>query len=443
MSDEDAKFPSDPLFDDNIPPLDQDINNEGKPEKLLEEENIEFKDDTEKAKTKIVTTTIRDTKSRFVFLAVCCLVLMGSYYCYDNPAPVQRQITSPVKTGTHRAVEQGMGMSNFQYQLLYSFYSLPNIIIPLFGGYFIDRLGKRNGILVFASIVGVGQFLFTVSTHAVMSSEGFGHFLAIFGRFIFGIGGESLSVTESAFLAIWFKGKELSLAMGTDLCVSRIFTVINDVTQPAFYEASGYKLSLGFWFGFLLCVASLACALVLVHLDNKADKSSVQLEVTVTEAETLDNEDKEEDEFEEQVSFADLKSLGKVYWALTGSCVMTYMSFMSCMNVASDLLQMRFALHSETAGLVMSLPYLIAAVITPFVGYFIDLHGMKTITSTSLPNPSIVTSSAVIFALSHFYLAMLDQYYPNYEPSYRCIFGFVLFGISYSLYTTSIWPCVP
>lgn len=345
-------------------------------------EEVEFKDDTQKAKTKIVTTTIRDTRWRFVFLTICCLVLMGSYYCYDNPAPVQRQIQSPVKAGTRRGVEHGMGMSNLQYQLLYSFYSLPNIIIPLFGGYFIDRLGKQNGILAFVSIVTLGQFFFALSTHVVAANEGFGKFLAIFGRFVFGLGGENLSVTESAFLAIWFKGKELSLAMGTDMCVSRIFTVINDVTQPVFYEVAGYRLSLGFWFGFMLCILSLGCALVLIRLDRSADESSVQLEVSVTEAETLESDDKEEDDYEEEITFADLRSLGRVFWALTGSCVMTYMSFMSCMNVASDLLQRRFGLSSEAAGFVMSLPYLIAAVITPFMGYVIDIYGMKTITST-------------------------------------------------------------
>lgn len=79
-----------------------------------------------------------------------------------------------------------MNMNDLQYQLLYSFYSFPNIILPLFGGYFIDRLGKRQGIVLFALIVTVGQFFFAVSTHAVHASEGFGKFLMIFSRFIFG-----------------------------------------------------------------------------------------------------------------------------------------------------------------------------------------------------------------------------------------------------------------
>ncbi len=82
--------------------------------------------------------------------------------------------------------EYGMGMGDFEYQLLYSFYSFPNIILPLFGGYFIDRLGKRHGMIVFSIIITVGQFFFSVATHAVRSSAGFGRFLMIFGRLIFG-----------------------------------------------------------------------------------------------------------------------------------------------------------------------------------------------------------------------------------------------------------------
>ncbi len=345
----------------------------------------EFKDDTAKARTRTITTTIRDTWWRFIFLGMCCLVLIGSYYCYDNPAPVEKKIKAPLKQRTERGFEYGMNMSDIQYQLLYSFYSFPNIVIPLFGGYFIDRLGKRNGIVTFSAIVAAGQFFFAVASHAVNGSEGFGKFLAVFGRLIFGLGGENLSVTESAFVATWFKGKELSLALGIDLCVSKLFSAINDATQPAFYNASDYKLSLGFWFGFILCIVSLGCALVLVMIDNKADLSVVQIEVPVSQTQTTEIEEKEEEEDpEDQVKITDFKKLPRVFWLLTGSCVMTYMSFMSFMNVSSDLLQTRFGYSQESAGLVMGLPYTLAAIITPFLGYAIDLYGMKTIISTFL-----------------------------------------------------------
>jgi hypothetical protein len=36
--------------------------------------------------------------------------------------------------------------------------------------------------------------------------------LMILGRFIFGLGGESISITSNLILVNWFAGKELSLA---------------------------------------------------------------------------------------------------------------------------------------------------------------------------------------------------------------------------------------
>ena len=163
-------------------------------------------------------------------------------------------------------------------------------------------------------------------------------------------------MTESVFVATWFKGKELSLALGIDLCVSRLFAAINDASQPAFYKASGNRLSLGFWFGFILCLISLGCALMLVMVDIKADQSCIQKEVPVVQ--NTEPEEKEDDEeVEDLVKFSDLKKLPKQFWLLTGSCVLTYMSFMSFMNIASDLLQTRFGYSLEAAGLVLVFIY--------------------------------------------------------------------------------------
>ena len=62
------------------------------PSEETNEVQAEFKDDTVQVKTRTITTTIRDTWWRFIFLGVCCLVLIGSYYCYDNPAPVEKKM---------------------------------------------------------------------------------------------------------------------------------------------------------------------------------------------------------------------------------------------------------------------------------------------------------------------------------------------------------------
>jgi MFS family permease len=41
------------------------------------------------------------------------------------------------------------------------------------------------------------------------------------GRFIFGMGAESLIVSVTAALAMWFRGKELSFAFGVNLMIAR------------------------------------------------------------------------------------------------------------------------------------------------------------------------------------------------------------------------------
>ena len=160
-------------------------------------------------------------------------------------------------------------------------------------------------------------------------------------------------------MASWFKGKELSLALGVDLCVSRIAAAINDITQPAFYQASGYKLSLGFWFGFILCLLSLGGALILVMIDIKADATAIEVDVQIAQSEADAMAKAEAEEAEDQagseVKLTDWKKFPKTYWLLACNCVFVYMSFMSFMNVASEFLKKRFRFGDEAAGVVLVL----------------------------------------------------------------------------------------
>lgn len=40
--------------------------------------------------------------------------------------------------------------------MLYTVYSLPNIILPFFGGVLIDKIGPRKAILLFSTIILIG-----------------------------------------------------------------------------------------------------------------------------------------------------------------------------------------------------------------------------------------------------------------------------------------------
>ena len=50
------------------------------------------------------------------------------------------------------------------------------------------------------------------------------------GRFVFGIGGESLAVAQNTYAVTWFKGKELNMVFGFQ--VSGIFFMANIFKLP-------------------------------------------------------------------------------------------------------------------------------------------------------------------------------------------------------------------
>jgi len=72
--------------------------------------------------------------------------------------------------------------------LLYSVYSYPNTVLPIFGGIFLDAIGLRLGIMIFTAILTLGQAIF--ATGGYYKSLG----IMLAGRVVFGLGGESMSV---------------------------------------------------------------------------------------------------------------------------------------------------------------------------------------------------------------------------------------------------------
>ena len=165
-----------------------------------------------------------ESKLRWLILFLTCLMMMGCYYAVDNPAALKTQIDDYV--GDPDDYET-------LYSLLYTVYSVPNVILPFFGGYFVDKMGVRVCLIIFTTIIAAGQTIFalglTLKSWPVM----------LVGRAVFGCGGESLSVANSAILASWFKGKELAFAFGLNLSIARIGSVINNIASPAIAESFG------------------------------------------------------------------------------------------------------------------------------------------------------------------------------------------------------------
>ena len=96
-------------------------------------------------------------------------------------------------------------MGEATFNLLYSLYALPNIIVPLIGGMLIDTRGPRFTLVLTATICVIGHFVFGIAGYKNIFS------LMLIGRLIFGIGGEVLHAAQNTLISQWFKASQLSV----------------------------------------------------------------------------------------------------------------------------------------------------------------------------------------------------------------------------------------
>lgn len=171
------------------------------------------------------------------------------------------------------------------FSLLYTLYAIPNIILPFFGGYFTDKWGARICLIIFSCFITAGQAIFALGL-SVKSWP-----IMFIGRIVFGIGGESMGVANSAILSVWFKGKELAFAFGLNLSISRLGSVANNLVSPVIADSVGIVFAL--WFGVVLCGSSVACALLISYFDRKLEREILENKGVFT---VLNNKDDDVDE---------------------------------------------------------------------------------------------------------------------------------------------------
>ena len=212
-----------------------------------------------------VPTKHSELRVRWLVLALLCIGLLGSYYCYDSPAATMTQM----ETAFGGCGGCGSSASDFptNFNLLYSVYSWPNVILPFFGGALADYLGVRIMMIAFLALLLVGQAIFSLGS--MMSVENGAWFVMWAGRTVFGFGGESLSVAQSALIANWFAGKELAFALGLNLALARLGSVINDTVSNAVALAA--PVYWAFWLGAIVCGVSLAAGVWTYFLDVHAE----------------------------------------------------------------------------------------------------------------------------------------------------------------------------
>ena len=209
-------------------------------------------------------------------------------------------------------------------------------------------------------VLTIGQLVFCIGGYQES------YWIMMLGRFIFGLGGESMTVSQSAIVSAWFQGKELSFAFGVNLSVARIGSSINGPVETQI--ANNSSIGLALLVGFFICLFSLCTAFLLVAIDAWAEKKD-----GVSAA--LSDEDK--------FKFSDLREFNRLpFWLVTASCVIIYMVIFPYIQYAPDMLEERYGFDSG-AGTMYALPYIISGIMSPILGIIIDKVGKRALFSKS------------------------------------------------------------
>ena len=436
-------------------------------------------------------TSRAQLSSRWPVLALLCLTLFGSYYVYDNPTAVEQELAdwfepSASANGTDVAVDDDGSNTDttsfsFRYNMLYSVYSWPNIFLPFLGGVLSDRLGVRLMSVVFMALIALGQGVTAFGCSMPPSDASW--YVMWAGRTLFGFGGESLSVAASAMIAQWFSGKELAFALGVNLALARVGSVVNDAVSVQ--VATRLPVYWAFWVGFGVCIASLLSAIVTYYLDERSEarlranlglrparnSSLLALVFCVplwrglcgggggageggdhgadgeaaseplapggggAEEEPLvylDEPPKEEIHLSAALSFP------LIFWVLCLSCVTVYIAVLPFNSIASGFIAQKWLTDKPlsqlasgdkdsvyvTANSIMLTTYLTAGFLAPVMGAVIDRVGYRALLN-------LVASAAIIGVHA---LLGFTRLYP--------VGPILLLGVGYSIYAAALWPSI-
>ncbi|XP_054284429.1 major facilitator superfamily domain-containing protein 1-like [Macrosteles quadrilineatus] len=350
-------------------------------------------------------TDVEDTESslkqdnsgpmRFFALFLMCLLGFGSYFCYDNPGAIQNKFT------------EDMGLSTAEFTLLYSVYSWPNVVLCFVGGFLIDRVfGVRLGTVLYAFIVVIGQLVFAYGAYANSFA------LMLVGRFIFGIGGESLAVAQNNYAVVWFMGKELNTVFGLQLSFARVGSTVNLWVLKYMYEAvqqyfHGYQcLGITLFLAAATCVMSLLGAVILGMLRNRREESARDNAST------------------DVVRITDVKDFNLTFWLITVICVAYYVAIFPLIALGTVFFERKYDMTEDDASHANSILYITSAAFSPVSGYIVDKTGRNVFWVSLSIFCTILAHGMLAFTFVNPYIVM----------------GII--GLAYSMLAGSLWPLV-
>ncbi|HEU5450985.1 MAG TPA: MFS transporter [Terriglobales bacterium] len=343
---------------------------------------------------------------RWIVLAFVSLAMFGNYYFYDALSPLADML------------QKQLGFSDQNIGLLNSFYSIAPIATVLIGGMIIDRIGTRKSTLLFGCICMVG---------AVVTAATANFFVMATGRFIFGMGAESLIVSINTALAKWFRGKELSFAFAVDLLIARFGTLLAQ-SSPSWAKSAYANWQTPWWIGVgfvSLCLVGPICYWI---LEARAEKR-----YDMGQAGEVD-----------KVVFRDIFHFGRSYWYLVALCTLFYSGIFAFETFAVKFFQHAHQLPLSDAGLLLSILTASTMVGTPIFGLMSDKIGKRA--TLMILGSSLLVPVFLIMGYAHSAhtvgVTLPWPWSTHFVAPLPLVIAMGMMGVAFSLVPAVIWPSV-
>ena len=448
-----------------------------------------------------IKTTLRDSAAmRWTVLLFLAFAMFCSYIFMD--------ILSPIKD----LMQSTRGWDSTAFGTMQGSETFLNVFVffLIFAGIILDKMGVRFTAVLSGAVMLVGA---TINWYAVTESfmgsdleiwftnnlnyiPGFDELgispfylgmpasakLSAVGFMIFGCGVEMAGITVSRGIVKWFKGREMALAMGSEMALARLGVATCMIFSPVFARLGGViDVSRSVAFGVVLLMIALIMFIVYFFMDKKLD------------AQTGEAEEKDEP--------FKISDLGKIlssggFWLVALLCVLYYSATFPFQKYAVNMLQcnltftevdpnsfwatntvtiiqyvimlvvaaaafasnfskkaaMKYGLlvvavvalvvfcymgyKRQSAETVFAVFPLLAVGITPILGNYVD-HKGKAATM-------LIMGSVLLIACHLTFAFILPEFRGNAVGGFLVAYLTILvLGASFSLVPASLWPSVP
>ena len=449
--------------------------------------------------TEKVATLLRDKASaRWTALILLAMAMFFSYVFMDILSPIKDLLEStcswdPDAFGTYAGSETFLNVF---------------IFFLIIAGIILDKMGVRFTAILSGLVMLVGA---TINWYAVTESfmgsslrvwfDNHLNYIPLFdelgvspfyegmpasaklsaiGFMIFGCGVEMAGITVSRGIVKWFKGKEMALAMGSEMALARLGVATCMIFSPVIAKMFGrIDVSRSVAFGVILLIIALVMFIVYFFMDRKLD------------AQTGEAEEKEP--FKVKDIGTILSSSG--FWLVALLCVLYYSAIFPFQKYAVNMLQCNLtfealpegsfwssntvaiiqyvvmlvvaataftsnfskgiakyvllivsivslivfclmAYHRQSAESIFAVFPLLAVGITPILGKFVDNKGKAA---------TMLMLGSILLIVCHLTFAfVLPMFKGNQVGGVVVAFVTILIlGSSFSLVPASLWPSVP